>query len=502
MKTSSSAQLLLGNKQVVLLVALIAITTRIAAAIALPNAEQDGYSYAEIINRLTNRIDAGQLRVADLYGFWLPLFQLAATALNLVLHNGVVAGKVVNAICGAATIVVVFLITVELTGTIRFALLTAGLMLLNPLHLLYSAACMTDVPHACLVMISLWCAMRRKWLVSAVFGALAGLVRIESWTLLLALPVLQWACERRISSAAVIMLFLPPLIWLVISTVASGDPLHYFHDRARYHAEYIRFHPGRDGFSRAIVWGDISFFLLGAGEAVVAGGSLAAVIVAVQFFRANQPVNLDLLKPLGFAAAMLSLIVLGYVTKAQPVLLPRYGLTFFALGLPVYGWTLQWLLLRSARRWVLHMGLWAAVVLAWLVQIHDQIPTIWKVRQDDRAQRRIAAAVAANVGQGAADHPCFSDDVAVRVLAGLPAKCFLQTSQVPPLAATGRSEFLTYLQKNNVTYLVFFPTEDSLPAKFLPELEKPDQAVDSPFEIIEFAPSDFGPDISLYRIRR
>src|SRR3954462_1272464 len=62
---------------------LLAIAARLWAAYYLPNAGQDGYSDAHMIARLSEAIGNGQLPLADLYGFWLPLFQLVAALPNL-----------------------------------------------------------------------------------------------------------------------------------------------------------------------------------------------------------------------------------------------------------------------------------------------------------------------------------------------------------------------------------------------------------------------------------
>src|SRR5947208_3309576 len=71
----------------------VALVSRAAAAFVLPNAEQDGYSYAEIIEGLTKHLETGQFHMSDLYGFWLPGFQSATALVNLGVHEPLVAGK-------------------------------------------------------------------------------------------------------------------------------------------------------------------------------------------------------------------------------------------------------------------------------------------------------------------------------------------------------------------------------------------------------------------------
>src|SRR3954451_8193484 len=94
---------------------LLALATRLWAAFYLPNAEQDGYSDALTIERLSTALASGHFRLADLYGFWLPLFQLAAAVPNIWIHDSLLSGKVVSAFCGAASCVLVFAIAQRLT---------------------------------------------------------------------------------------------------------------------------------------------------------------------------------------------------------------------------------------------------------------------------------------------------------------------------------------------------------------------------------------------------
>jgi hypothetical protein len=477
-----------------------ALLSRIWAALVFPNAEQDGYSYAEIIHRLTQQFQAGQFHLSDLYGFWLPLFQVVAALLHIWIQDPIVAGKVINALCGAASIILVFAVTKDLTGSTVFSLLTFGLILLDPLHVLYSAACMTDVPHICVVLASLWCAIRRRWLAAAVFAAVAECIRIESWALVIALPMLQLIFDRRISLGSLVILVLPPVAWLGIGYIATGNPLSYFADRARYHAEYMQFHPERLGFRWDVIRGDIKYLLLGAGRLVTAGAITAAIIFLGRVLRGRQRLNSLLLAPIVFFAAMFTLLVLAYVTKTQPVLLPRYGLLFFALGLPLLAWTLQWLLARVRVRWAKALIL-LVLLAAWLMEINKQIPNLGKVRDDFRAHQKIAAGLVANLAQSPPDSRCFSDDVAVRVISGLPRERFLLTQNIPATARGSADDFLAYLRNERAGYLVYFPTEDSLPVKFFPELARTDARTDNNFEMIAFEQSSFGPDIWLYRLR-
>jgi hypothetical protein len=477
----------------------IATASRIAAAYFLPNAEQDGYSYAEIIARLSRHFEAGQFHISDLYGFWLPLFQIVSAVLNIGVKDPIVAGKIVNAICSIITLFLVFDTTRRLTGSIWLSLGGFLIVLVNPIFLLYSAACMTDVPHACVVLASLWFALRRRWLAAAIVGALAECLRVESWALVLALPLLQWICERRVSLMALAILLIPPVGWLGINHAVTGNALSYFHDRARYHVEYILAHPERHGFQRTVVIGDAAYFLLGAGRIVSLGAVAAGVIVVARWIRSAKTPDPVLLIPLVYDASMLGLIVLAYLTKAQPVLLPRYGLGFFVVGVPLFAWALQWCLARTDG-FRLKAVIVAVIVSCFLLEAKKQLPTLGKVRDDFRAHQQIASVIAPILNESPGVR-CFSDDVGIRVLSKVGPERFVSSEHVPVAASANAGNFLDYLRKERVDYVIFFPTEDSLPVKLFPELSRTDRRGAGDFEQLAFARSSFGPDIWLYRLR-
>lgn len=482
-------------------VGLIALSTRLAAAFLLPNAEQDGYSYAEIIARFSAQFSAGHFQLTDLFGFWFPMFPLTAAIPNLWIDNSLVTGKVLSALCGAGSCVIVFAITQRITRSVALAYLAFALIIINPFHLLYSAACMTDVPSSFLVLASLWSLLRRRWVLAAIFAALAGCVRIEPWALILLLPLIQFAFERRISIAAMIILILPPFAWLTISYYATGDAFAYFAARAHYHANYLDFYPTRHGFAFADIRQDTDYFLLGANRIVVLAIIATAILSILRAVRGRRLMPLSAAAPLAFAAALFGFLFLAYVTKRQPVILPRYGLIFFPLGLPL----LIWLTGLSIKRWprspLLKLGVFAIIVLC-IRETKGQVDTIWKVRADFRAHQQIAHVLTAAFNQFPnTEQRCFSDDVGVRVLCRLPVDRFVRSTFAPPSAWQDAAVFESYLEETHVTYLVFTRTEDSLPAKLFPELGSSVQAASGKFQLVAFAPSPFASDVWLYRLR-
>ena len=250
---------------------LLAMATRLGAAFYLPNAEQDGYSDAETIGRLSVALGSGHFHLTDLYGFWLPLFQFVSALLNIWVGDPLLCGKVVSGICGAISCILVFVIAYRLTNQLSLSYVAFTLLLLNPLHILYSAACMTDVPFGCLLLASLFFVVKEQWLGATICAVLAGGVRVEAWVLIPLLPILQFIRQRRISWWSLPILLVAPLAWLVISRMARGDWFAFFAERAVYHARYIEFHPSRRGFALKDVVGDIDYLLLGANGAVFLG---------------------------------------------------------------------------------------------------------------------------------------------------------------------------------------------------------------------------------------
>jgi len=185
---------------------LTAAIPRLLGAFFLPNAFGDAYVYIRDIGSWSTKISSDTFRLTDLFGFWLPLYQLISALLNVIVKNGFYSGKIVSALFGVGTCILVYLITEQLTSNNRAALLIFLLIALNPLHIFYSASAMTDVPHAFFVLAALYCALKKRWVGSAVFAALAGSTRVESWMFIAIIPVLQFLKERKISITAIVIM--------------------------------------------------------------------------------------------------------------------------------------------------------------------------------------------------------------------------------------------------------------------------------------------------------
>jgi Gpi18-like mannosyltransferase len=168
---------------------------RILGAFFLPNGFGDAYVYILDIGNLSTKISTGTFRLTDLFGFWLPLYQLIAAVLNLFIRNGFYSGKLVSAVFGIGVCLFIYAITFTLTGSRKAAALIFLLIALNPLHIFYSASAMTDIPHAFFVLGALYFVLKKKWVIAAIFAALAGATRVESWMFIALIPVFKFCAS-------------------------------------------------------------------------------------------------------------------------------------------------------------------------------------------------------------------------------------------------------------------------------------------------------------------
>src|SRR5688500_413915 len=227
----------------------VAALPRLLGAFFLPNTFGDAYVYIRDIGALSTKIKAGSLALTDLYGFWLPLYQLIAALVNVFVGNGFYTGKIVSALAGIGVCLLVYTITLRVVQHQTAALLSFLLIALNPQHIMNSASAMTDVPHALFVLASLYFVLKKRWVLAAVFAALAGLTRVESWMLIALIPAIQFWKERRVSIPAILIMLFAPLFWFYVSWKATGDWLACFKVRDQYKDWLLTQNPALAEFS-------------------------------------------------------------------------------------------------------------------------------------------------------------------------------------------------------------------------------------------------------------
>lgn len=413
-------------------------------------------------------MSGGTFALTDLYGFWLPLYQFICALVNVFVRNGFYTGKIVSAIFGIGACLLIYSIILQVTSNRTAALLGFVLIALNPLHIFYSASAMTDVPHAFFVLASIYFVLKRGWILAAVFAALAGLTRVESWMLIALIPTIQFLREHRISIVAFVILAIPPLLWFYISWKATGNWLACFESRQQYHDWLLQMNPALAQFSLSNIFRDGATLVISTDIAVLIASLFAGWVIVKGLAHnwhglAIQDELREILPPVVFFFAFLCLLLVAYLTHQQPMIFPRYGLILFSLGIPILAWTC--LRLRRdhpefARRVLI------AVITICLVDASIQFAGAVGTLNQISAQRAVADYLRDHFPANSTAR-IFSDEGTVQVMSGLPPEKFVSSSEAP----RDREGFLNYLKEKNVEYVVFIKKMDSMPAKLFPELD-------------------------------
>jgi hypothetical protein len=467
---------------------------RLLCAFLLPNAFGDAYAYIRDIGTMSALIRAGNLRLTDLYGFWLPFYQLICAGLSAAMGHPFYVGKVVSALFGTGICLLVYDTALRLTARRRAAWLAFALVALSPLHIFNSASAMTDVPHAFFVVASACFVLRKRWVLAGVFAALAGLTRVDSWMLILLIPLIQFMEDRRVSPASCAIMLLPPLFWFYISWKAAGDWLACFAERKRYMDWLLAANPSLASFSLYGIARDLGALLLSTDLSVL----LACLFAAWTTFR---PKPLSSIEPEAescraakrfnlFFLAFLSFMLLAYATHKQPIIFPRYGLILFVLGAPV----LPWAYLRITRQRPRIRGRLLAAIIA-LSLLNASIQLAYSIGYINRelAHGRVASFLRSQFRPGM---KIFNDDSTILALSEIPAETFHSSTDAP----LNREGFLDYLRDEKVEYLVYVNGSETTPARLFPELRRGGES--EIFQPVMHAYSGFlHADIWLYKVR-
>jgi hypothetical protein len=477
---------------------LLAAVPRVLAAFLLPNAFGDAYAYIREVGVLSAKLSAGAFALTDLYGFWLPLYQLICAAVTVLAGHPFHVSKLVSALCGVGICLLVYDISYRLTQHHKAALAAFALVALSPLHIFNSASAMTDIPHAFFVLAGVSCVLRKKWIAAAILIALAGLTRMDSWMLILLVPALQFFIERRVSPVACAILIFPPLFWLYISWKATGDWRACFVARKAYMDWLLTVNPSLASFSLRGVARDAGALLLSTDMAVLAASLVTAWILIKRMKRERDGRDVleaeetrEVLSVSLFFYAFLGFIVLAYLTHKQPIIFPRYGLLLFALGAPLLPWSYL-KMKRIKPAWT--RGLLYVIVTVSLFNAGIQLAYSAGYVNREYKYGSVASYLR---GQFQPGTRIFSDDGTVQALSEIAPENFRSSTDAP----RDRAGFLNYLKEQEIGYLVFVDSPGSTPASLFPELK--DGAGDEMFEPLMNASSRFLPaDIRLYRVKQ
>ena len=169
------------------------------------------------------------------------------TSARYVFVGMVLHGKIVLGIGGRRRLPSRYTITLPSSTPTQPSVIPADRA--DPLHIMNSASAMTDVPHALFVLASLYFLLKKRWVLAAVFAALAGLTRVESWMLIALIPCIQFWRERRVSIRAILIMLFAPLFWFYVSYKATGDWLACFKAREQYKDWLLTQNPALAEFS-------------------------------------------------------------------------------------------------------------------------------------------------------------------------------------------------------------------------------------------------------------
>ena len=455
----------------------------------------DAYCYIEQASMLRGKIVTGTLSFANLYGFWLPLYQLFCAIISLAINQPPYVARLVSALAGTGLCVLVYLCSYMLTASSRIALLAFLAIAINPFHLQYSAAAMTDVPHALMVMGCMYCVLIERWTIAACLGAAACLMRIDSWMLVALVPTIELVQRRKLPLLSALILASAPAFWLFVCWKATGEAFASFHSHDQYVIYRLTAHPEFNHLTFDRFWLDANRLAYSVNLAVLAG-CFAALWLLFRDWRSSAGRRearcvTNLLVCMLFFFAYFGFIWLAYLTKNQSDIWPRYGLIMFSLGLPVLAYSAQQFFNSPA---VLARAALGIVLAAGAVQFKSQAVDISRFLAHEERSQAIANYLRREYASDRSVR-IFCDHPEVRVNSGIPGEQFYNSFSLG--APKDKDGFLGYLRVNRIKFLVIPQEfEISTPSQLFPELVKEPGF----FEGVIPAPDDQRADC-LYRIR-
>jgi hypothetical protein len=448
---------------------LVSGAPRILGAFLLPNAFGDAYAYLEAIEAMRSKMADGTFAVKDLHGFWFPMYQVTCAFASFLFGHTFYVAKIVSSLCGVGVCLLVYQISLLLTNHRSLSLAAFALVALNPLHILYSSSSLTDIPHSFLVMASLYFALEKRWKTAAIFAAAAGFMRIESWMLMALLPALQFLFQRRVSLAGLGIMIISPLFWFYICWKATGSAMAYFEARSRYIAEYTAANPAVTTFSSQRLILDRYRLLVSTNFAVLCSCLAAAWIIVRRMIAGGwQKFGLASLEYSGviatdvFFLANLGFLLLAYFTGSQPDIWSRYGLLFFALGLPVTAWTFLTVNGRLSK-----IILATAILAVFAFHTRDQVREVVYCVSEESA-KTVVAAYLKEIHRNDPDLRIYCDEGNTRSLTGLPPDRFLTAYNLP----SDPDALLKRFDEAGVKYVVCNNWETNTLTRLFPEVRE------------------------------
>ena len=170
------------------------------------------------------------------YGVWPPGFMYLGGIFNLIFSNALYSTRILNVILGSLTIPFFYLLVSRVYAH-RTALLSAGVLMLFPLHVALSGTSLTEVSFVFEAIAGIYFLIigsessgSRKFLylsLSIALLSLSTMTRYEAW-LLIPLSAIYYALKtRRTGETFLILLFLMafPIAWIAGNIVHTGSIL-------------------------------------------------------------------------------------------------------------------------------------------------------------------------------------------------------------------------------------------------------------------------------------
>jgi hypothetical protein len=496
-----------------LLIFLIATIPRLIGAYWLPNAFGDAYAYTEQIYYLRRAMLQGSFSLSSLFGFWLPLYQLICAGISAIVGSPFYVPKLVSAFCGGGVCLLVLLLTWQLTASRSLSLAAAAIATVNPYHVLYSASAMTDIPHAFFILLCVYCCIRNRFVLAALWALTAGLIRIESWVLIPIIPLAYLLRHSNLNTfrtsihallnttLLTILLCAGPVFWLMVTWRATGTLWKYFEIRNNYIVETLASSPWLAHLSLLRVGLDAIRLVYTSNPIVL---YFAAVVLLVLLRndtfglggRVRQLLTTAQGLVLTFFFTHLIFLLVAYLTRNQPEIWPRYGLIFFSLGLPLlaYGLTLCAPLTVSRSAWNLRLlyltlGFFA---FQFCVQLIDVTRIV--VRPDNNL---ITAQFLEDQRRVDDKTTIYCEDGAIRVLSGIPLEEFKDQYNSP----ADENAFMESLKKNQVRLLVYKDLPGSRLKELISRISSRQQRTGITLEKVVPKPrNQVGSDIIVYRV--
>ena len=206
------------------LIVILALLSRLIYITFTVDPEYDSY----------DRFVKGILLLPNPYDFrhhwcWLPLFQYIDSILYW-LTGSYTSVRIFSTICGSTSIILLYKITLKVSGLEEAAFISSLLMAFNPLVFIYDTTGMTEPFFTMLLLSVLYFFIHDRVLLGSIPIAISCLVRYEAWFLS---PILYFlVLVRRRSKPWVVVLsgLIPSAsigLWLYINYAYYGDPLKF-----------------------------------------------------------------------------------------------------------------------------------------------------------------------------------------------------------------------------------------------------------------------------------